>query len=272
MADQVEIWGLGLMGLSLAVGLMQSGQAFTVYGLDASAAACKHAAAQGVQIGRAPRPRWVVLAVPPLAVGGVLATATAHLEPGTVVTDLTSVKHRVLPELAALPPELKVASSHPMAGRERGGSHNFQAHLYADRIWALIPVPGRESPEAEMRALVEPLGARVVTVPAARHDRLAARTSHLPYLSALALTAVAHGDQDTPTLMGPGFLGATRTAAAPPELWSQILDANRDELVSALHDYVAELSNWEAALSSMPTELLQSRIQAIQQMRSGWQP
>ncbi len=270
MSDQVEIWGLGLMGLSLAAGLMQSDQAFTVYGMDSSAAARTHAAAQGVHIGRAPRPRWVVLAVPPLAVVPVLAAATARLEPGTVVTDLSSVKQHVLPALAALPRQLRVASSHPMTGRERGGSQNFQATLYADRIWALIPVPGRESPEAEMRALVEPLGARLLTVPASRHDRLAARTSHLPYLSALALTAVAHGDRDTPTLMGPGFLGATRTAAAPPELWSEILDANRDELLAALRDYVAELTTWEAALSSMPTDHLRTRIQAIQEMRTRW--
>lgn len=270
MSDQVEIWGLGLMGLSLAVGLMRSEQEFTVYGMDSSAAARAHAARRGVRIGPAPRPRWVVLAVPPAAVAPVLATATARLQPGTVVTDLTSVKHHVLPELAALPSSLRVASSHPMTGRERGGGQNFQATLYADRIWALIPVPGRESPEAEMRALVEPLGARLVTVPAARHDRLVARTSHLPYLSALALSAVAHGDPDAPTLMGPGFLGATRTAAAPPALWSEILDANRDELVAALHDYVVELTAWETALSSLSTEHLRTRIQTIRQMRTGW--
>ncbi len=270
MGGQVEIWGLGLMGLSLAVGLMQSEGAFTVYGMDSSADACEHAARQGVHIGPAPRPRWVVMAVPPLAVASALSAATPRLEPGTVVTDLTSAKYHVLPALAALPPQLRVVSSHPMTGRERGGGRNFQANLYADRTWALIPVPGRPCPEEEMRALVEPLGARVLTVPASRHDRLAARTSHLPYLSALALTAVASRDPDAASLMGPGFLGATRTAAAPPDLWSEILDANRDELLSALHDYLAELATWEEALSSMPPDHLRTRIQAIQEIRTHW--
>ncbi len=268
--DQVEIWGLGLMGLSLAAGLLQANTGLAVYGVDANPAAEAYARRQGVRIGRAPHPRWVVVAVPPQAVADVLSAATPRLAPGTVVTDITSVKHHVLPALAALPGHLEVASSHPMTGRERGGGINFQPDLYRDRVWALIPVPGRPSPEGPLRALVEPLGARVVTLPAARHDRLAARTSHLPYVSALALTNLAREDRDTEHLMGPGFLGATRTAAAPPELWSEILDANREELLAALHDYVAELTTWEAALSSLPIDQLRTRIQAIQAVRMGW--
>jgi prephenate dehydrogenase len=264
----VEVWGLGLMGLSLATALLQSGRGFRVYGVDRSSAVERFAARQGVTIGRAPVPGWVVLAVPPSAVASVVAEVAPGLPDGTVITDVTSVKGQVLPKLAALPRALCVVSSHPMAGRERGGAASFDPDLYRGRPWALIPVPGHPVPESAMRDLVEPVGARLITVPSSRHDRLAAVTSHLPYLSALALTAVAGRESDSADLVGPSFLGATRTAGSPPELWSEILSANRAEVLAALRAYRTELAEWEALLASESTDPLRERIGAVQALRA----
>jgi len=261
---EVEIWGLGLMGLSLAAGLLASDAPFTVYGRDQSPAAEAFAAKHGVHIGRAPHPGWIVIAVPPAAVRSVLAQITIPVSSTTVITDLTSVKNHVLPLLASLPAHCSVVSSHPMAGREHGGGVNFRRDLYAGRPWALVPVPGHPIPMDAMRRLVEPLGAHLSPVSGEGHDRTVARTSHLPYLSALALSAVAAGQPDQTALTGPGFLSATRTAAGPPDLWSEILASNRREVRAALQEYIAELEAWDALLIEDSTEPVRQRIAQVQ--------
>lgn len=266
MMPTVQIWGLGLMGLSLATGLLDHG--FEVYGRDRAPEAERFAARQGVRIGRAAEPRWCVIAVPPEAVADVVEEVAPSLTEATVLTDLTSVKGPVLPHLARLPGRLPVVSSHPMAGNEQGGRENFRPTLHQDRLWALIPVEGHAVPWDAMRELVEPLGARLTTLPARDHDRIAAFTSHLPYLSALALSSVLERLPDSGrALLGPGFLSATRTAVAPSELWSQILLANHESVREALAALQGELAAWDQALEQASRPALEERIEAIRARR-----
>jgi prephenate dehydrogenase len=262
----VQIWGLGLMGLSLATGLIEAG--FTVYGRDIDPDAEGFAAGEGVHIGLAPHPGWCVIAVPPEAFAGVLDEAMGHVAPDTVITDVTSVKGPVLPCLAMLPPMQPVVSSHPMAGNEQGGYRNFRRDLYRDRVWALIAVDHHPVPWRAMESLVRPLGARLTTLPAAEHDRIAAFTSHLPYLSALALSSVLERLPDQGrSLLGPGFLGATRTAMAPSGLWSQILAANHESVREALHALQQELAAWDEALAHASRPALEARIERVRRGR-----
>lgn len=262
----VQVWGLGLMGLSLATGLIDAG--FVVYGRDIDPEAESFAAREGVHIGIAPDPGWCVIAVPPGAVAGVLAEAVAHIAPDTVVTDVTSVKGPVLPHLGRLPATLSVVSSHPMAGNEQGGYRHFRRDLYRDRVWALIAVDGRPVPWDAMARLVTPLGARLTALPADAHDRTAAFTSHLPYLSALALSSLLDRLPDGGrALLGPGFLGATRTAMAPSALWSQILSANQESVREALAALRQELAQWEQALAEAPAPVLEQRIEEVRARR-----
>ena len=262
----VQIWGLGLMGLSLATALVAAG--FRVFGRDADPEAESFAMAQGVHIGVVESPGWCVIAVPPDAVAGALSDALGHLAPDTVVTDLTSVKGSILPRLAELPPTMPVVSSHPMAGNEQGGRLHFRPDLFRERLWALIPVPGRPVPWGAMAALVGPLGVQLTIVEGDHHDRIAAVTSHLPYVSALALSSLLGSLPDEGRgLLGPGFLGATRTAQAPSALWAEILMANRESVSDALRALRRELRGWERALESGSGPDLFRRIEAVRTRR-----
>ena len=88
-------------------------------------------------------------------------------------------------------------------------------------------------------------GARVVTMSPERHDRLAARVSHLPHAIAVALMRAALRDPSAAKLVAGSFLDATRVSASSPELWRGIFSANRAEVAAA----VAEFSHELAALS-----------------------
>ncbi|MCL8209179.1 MAG: prephenate dehydrogenase/arogenate dehydrogenase family protein [Actinomycetia bacterium] len=265
---QVEIVGLGLMGLSLALALVAAG--YVVYGRDRDPAAERFAGERGVHVGAAPAPACLVVAVPPDAVAEVVAARGATLPDGCVVTDLASVKGPVLPALAALEARLRPVSCHPMAGTEQQGPRAARADLYQGQPWAVVPVPGRPVPWDVLTPLVAAAGGRPVTVPAALHDRLVAYTSHLPYVLALALMGtLEQAPKGWRDLVGPGLVSATRTAGSPPGLWRQILGANRGAVLEALGAFRREVEAWEQILREDP-DSLEARITTLQERRRTW--
>jgi prephenate dehydrogenase len=81
---------------------------------------------------------------------------------------------------------------------------------------------------------------------AEEHDRAMALTSHLPHVAAAALALTV--PEALFRLSGTGLLDTTRLAGGDPELWRQILSTNRDNALSALEQYGANLAALHAAL------------------------
>ncbi|HUY53530.1 MAG TPA: prephenate dehydrogenase dimerization domain-containing protein, partial [Candidatus Nanopelagicaceae bacterium] len=119
--------------------------------------------------------------------------------------------------------------------------------------FVLTPVGDDAHALALATRLVESLGALPVTMAAAVHDRVVARSSHLPHLVAGTLARVSRGsglvDPSARALLGPGFRGATRLAESDPEMVASFLIANTAEVTSALEEMVAELTRLAEALS-----------------------
>ena len=78
-----------------------------------------------------------------------------------------------------------------------------------------------------------------------RHDRLVAFVSHLPQVASTSLMGLAAteeaGEPDLLLLAAGGFRDLTRLAASNPRLWSEILLANRDQIVAAIDLFVGRL-------------------------------
>ncbi|MDR1145659.1 MAG: prephenate dehydrogenase/arogenate dehydrogenase family protein [Verrucomicrobiales bacterium] len=181
----------------------------------------------------------VILCTPVHAMRGVVEELLPALAPSAIVTDVGSVK---APVHAALAPLLAGRAhwigSHPMAGAEQSGLAAARDNLFADTVTILTPAPDADRDAvARLRDFWATLGARALTLTPARHDELVAEISHLPHL--LAALLVSTVSDDSLPLAGPGFRDATRIAASPPELWSEILQTNRAATISALEKFQA---------------------------------
>ena len=84
---------------------------------------------------------------------------------------------------------------------------------------------------------------------AAEHDGVVATISHLPHLIAFAvMNAVASGHPRALDFAGSGFRDFTRIAASHPEMWRDIVLANRERIQSALDATVSELQNFRSVM------------------------
>jgi prephenate dehydrogenase len=249
LVGRMTVAGVGLIGGSLAAAARAAGLVGEVLGFGRTAENLAVARARGLidrivtDDAAAADADLVVLAVPVSTCPGLAARFRAHARPGTVVTDVGSVKVSLVTALeAAWSDPGRVVGAHPIAGSEASGAAAAQADLFRDRLCILTPTAHTTSDALGLvRALWEGVGARVEEMDAVTHDALLARVSHLPHLLAYALVgAVATRRVDGRRLLdyaGTGFLDATRIAASPAEVWRDIVLANGPALAEALGEF-----------------------------------
>ena len=272
---RVTIIGLGLMGGSLAMALQEKSDSI-ITGIDASPEVMREAENRGVIHQSAPNLKaavedaaLVVLAVPVGAYSKIIQEIGVSLREGTVVTDLGSVKNPALTAAASLPEPGLFIGGHPLAGSEKGGLAAATPYLFENAYYFLTP--NEDTPEQlmnRMKTWVSTLGAFPIMVSATVHDRILARTSHFPHITASLLTAViAEEDEMMVPFTGSGFRDTTRIASGNPYMWEEILYLNREELNDCLRKLEVKVKEMRQALRREDRQWMLNFLQNSKQFR-----
>jgi prephenate dehydrogenase len=276
---RLTVAGVGLIGGSLAAATRAGRVAGEVLGFGRSERSLETARTRGLvdRVTRDAREAAaadvIVLAAPLAACAGIAAALAPHARPGTVLTDVGSVKAVPLAELEAAWARVgPVVGAHPIAGAETAGPGAARADLFRGRVCILTPTPTTDAAAlARVRSLWEAVGARVEEMPATVHDELLARVSHLPHLVAWALVGVAGRARpaggDPLDYAGSGFRDTTRIAASPATLWAEILLANRAPLARGLAELRAELAELERLVAAGDADALARALEAARALR-----
>jgi prephenate dehydrogenase len=105
------------------------------------------------------------------------------------------------------------------------------------------------------------------------HDAAFAAVSHLPHLLAFAyFSAVVNqpAGKDFLSLAGPGFRDFTRIAASNPEMWRDILVANREEVLKQSTRFRQALEALEHVMRTGNADALEGLIRGAADGRSNW--
>ena len=250
MFRTMVIAGVGLIGGSLALAARERGLVERVVGYGRNERTLRRAKKIGILDAWFPRPEefpedadFLVLATPVSAIAPLTRSFLPRLDPGCLVSDVGSVKRRVVADMERL---LKGAApfvgAHPIAGSDQWGPDAARADLFARRRCIITPTP-KSDPRAvkRLRAFWRGLGARVELMDAALHDRVLGVVSHLPHVAATALVNALErsraGSLDLAGYCGSGFRDSTRIASGRPELWRDICLLNREAVLKALREY-----------------------------------
>lgn len=258
---KVVVFGLGLMGGSLALALLRQPD-FEVVGLDPSAAARRLARRAGIAVAEsAPAADLAVLAAPIPALPGLLAGLRGWRGK---VTDMASTKASVMGWAARA--GIDLVGGHPMCGSERSGFAAADPDLFQGATWVLT----RE--DATVVHLVRAVGARPLFMEPERHDRLAAKASHLAYLASVAyVLATSEGDdwEGVKQLAASGYRDVSRLAAGDPDLYRPILESNREAVLDALTALAEKLDAIRSRLETGGGEL-RDLLSAAKLARDEW--
>lgn len=263
--SKVGIFGIGLLGGSVALGLRERFLAEEIHAYDPDPQALEDALAlQVVDKVHTSLGSWIgeldlgVLAAPM----GVLVSEGQKLagfsSPHTLWIDVGSVKLPVVEALTGFLPNF--VGSHPMAGSEKAGVEAAHAGLLQNAVWVITPTPSTPAPAlATLHELVQNLGAYPLEISPELHDRLVARISHLPYLLAVGLNRLVAKDPHQDLLMflaAGGFRDLTRVASGSPRMSRDMLVANKEALRLAVEDLRSVMLELENLLDA-PENLLE---------------
>lgn len=265
----IGVVGLGLIGGSLALDLRAQG--LRVQALVHRQATAERARQRGLadQVGTDPAVladcALVVLALPLDRLLDPSAELLAAIPPGAVVTDVGSVKGRVLDRWGQWP---RFVASHPMAGTAQAGVEAGLTGLFAGRPWVATPTDATD-PEAlaVVRGLAEAVDARWIECPAADHDQAVALISHLPVLLGAALIEAAGPVPLARLLASSGFADTSRVGGGNPELGSLMARYNREALLAALARYRTSLDGLEQQVRVGDWPGLEQRLSQAQALR-----
>jgi len=279
---KVCIIGIGLLGGSLGQALRRRKLARQVVGCARRQATVAEARRAGAVDSATLDPAeavadadLVVLCTPIAQMRSTLVKLLPHLKRGAVVTDVGSVKGRVVRELESLAARAGgcFVGSHPMAGSERMGVTSARADLYAGAV--CVVTPSRRSNRNAVRAvegLWKSVGSRVLRLSPSAHDRLVARSSHLPHLVAAQLVnhTLGSGSATQSLLCATGFRDTTRVASGSPEMWRDIALANRVNLAKSLGAFIRELRALQRRVKSGDEKALARFFEQAKRRRDGW--
>ena len=247
----ISIMGLGLMGASLAMALRKRGYAGRLVAYARKAETRAEALARGIVDAAFDDPdpaaneaSLVVLCAPIRACADLAADIAPLLKPGALVTDVGSTKGWLCRQMAGILPPGVFVGSHPIAGSEKQGLQAASADLYENALTVVASHPDTPEEAAERVAeLWKSAGARVCRMEPEDHDRLLARTSHLPHVAAAALAKAIGRDsaEKVGTFCGTGFYDSTRVASGSIAMWHDILMTNAPAVAEELRAFKAEV-------------------------------
>ena len=258
----VGIFGLGLMGGSMALGL--KGHCRALIGFDSDPATLELALSKNIidqaesfAPSRAERSDSeveagvmvdvLILATPVPSILNLIQQLPSLISSPCIVMDIGSTKRDILQAMSSLSENFDPIGGHPICGKEKLGLENADANLYQNAPFVITSLERTtERAKSAAQQIISAIGANLIEMTAEEHDCILASTSHLPFLLSSALARST--PQDFASLIGPGFRSTSRLAGTPSHMMMGILKSNRDNVLKVIQSFRHSLVELESAL------------------------
>ncbi len=243
--SKIAIIGVGLIGGSIALGLKKHfGSKITILGSCNSPRRAKLAVKLRIidhylaRLESLPKDTGLVILASPISVNlNLLKTLQKISLSEATIIDVGSTKQSI----SELSIDLSITSflgTHPMAGSEFTGFESANPHLFINKPWVICPsTHTRKDDFAIVQELVKILGARPILMNPKQHDQVSLWASHIPLILASMLINAANKDknwEEVATIASSGFRDTTRLGSSDPQLKTDIIFTNKENIRKAL--------------------------------------
>jgi prephenate dehydrogenase len=252
---KISIIGLGLIGGSIAKALKNSGRNFQISAYDKSLVLNKAKEQKVIDtILQEPKDAInsdIIFLCLPLELNlEYFKSLSPLLNEDSIITDVSGIKLVFQKEWEQISSKGIYIGGHPMTGKEQGGFDNSDPLLFENSVYIVTENLTENILMNEFKTIIEILGANILVIPAKQHDVIAASVSHLPQLLAVTLVNTASLKTDEYNfldLAAGGFRDLTRIAASDFNIWDEVIQKNKTQILTAIDEFAYELNivkNW----------------------------
>ncbi|MBX7172401.1 MAG: prephenate dehydrogenase [Pyrinomonadaceae bacterium] len=249
---RIAIFGIGLIGGSLAKSLRESNFASEIIGVENSQAHAEKALELGLvdrvesKENAIAEADLIILTVPVNALIDELKYVLERIKPHQIVTDCGSTKGVIIDGVRNAANRNRYVASHPMAGTEYSGPTAAISGLFNGKICIFCDVENSDSDAVEtVEKMYRAIGMDIKQMESHQHDIHAAYISHISHISSFVLAAtVLEKEKDEEAIFemaGGGFESTVRLAKSSPNTWSPIFQQNKAYLLEAIDTYIEKM-------------------------------
>ena len=205
----------------------------------------------------------IIVGIPVAAYREVFKKICNHIKPGTIITDVGSVKKEVINSVKKyIPKNVDFVPGHPIAGTENSGPESGFAGLFKNG-WCIL-TPNKNTSKKSVKIIKymwQLAGMKVDVMDSNYHDEVLAITSHIPHIIAYSIVGTVTNLQTTIKkevikYAASGFRDFTRIAASDPIMWRDIILYNRQSILKMLNLFKKDLSKLEYAIENNDEKFL----------------
>ena len=248
---KVGIVGLGLIGGSIGLKLKDLYDDITIYGYDIddnSVSYCLKNKIIDVKFDEEfiSEFDFIFLAIPVESIKNQLSDYLNKTSDKTLIIDLGSTKFQICNSVENHQNRKNYLAAHPIAGTEFSGPNSAKKDLFNDKVMILCDTE-KTDPNLLFYAkkIIKSLGMSIKTMNSKEHDKHIAYVSHLSHISSFMLGKTVMDKEDDEhaiyNMAGSGFESTVRLAKSSPEMWTDIFEDNKENIIKSLDDYIENL-------------------------------
>jgi len=273
---KIHIVGLGLLGGSFGLGARLKFPELIITGTDANPQNLKDALTLGIITEVKDKPDAdtdiVILATPADTLGDLLLKTLDQVGEDTLVFDVGSTKANLTALLANHPKRRQYLAAHPIAGTEYSGPKAAFAELLDRKVMIICELEKTDLHLKEKAyKLFDALNLKLRFMDPGEHDRHLAFVSHLSHISSFMLGKTVlqkmADEKNIFDMAGSGFASTVRLAKSSPAMWAPILTENKENILSAMDGYIANLTAFRNKIEAGDNKGLYEEMAEINKIR-----
>jgi len=259
----IGVIGLGLIGGSLARAYKRAGAA--VYGYDTNHLTTDFVKLAGSIDEELTKENMndcdcIFIAIPPSRALDWLKENAPLLQRSTTVIDCCGVKRAIcsLAEELMKETELSFVGGHPMAGVQGWGFKKSSEVMFDGSTFAIVSLDKNNIELlSKVKNIIKMAGfTELIVMSAEEHDEVIAFTSQLSHIVASSFIQSDTLLLSEKTIAGGSFRDMTRVAMMDENMWSGLMQENRDNLIREIRNLISELQKYLSALENSDTDRL----------------
>lgn len=273
---KLHIVGLGLLGGSFALAAKNKFPDSLITGTDANEKNLQDALNLGIinEVKDTPDADTdiVILATPADTLGDLLLQTLDQITENTLVFDVGSTKAKLCTLVTDHPKRSQYLAAHPIAGTEYSGPKAASTGLLERKVLIICELEKTDlNLKEKAYELFDALNIKLRFMDPEEHDRHLAFVSHLSHITSFMLGKTVlqkmEDEKNIFDMAGSGFASTVRLAKSSPAMWAPIFTENKDNILSAMDGYIANLSAFRDKIAASDGKGLTDDMTEINKIR-----
>ena len=278
MKKKIYVIGVGLIGGSFAIDMRKLFPKSTIIGIDKSEIHLQKPLDlklidETSELSKINNPDIIVISVPVKSILNILPIVLKSVNNNSLVIDFGSTKKSICQIVKDHPNRQNFLATHPITGTEFSGPTAAHEGLFEGKNIIICDKDKTDKSILELALKIFNLmKMKIGYMDSYSHDKHIAYVSHLSHISSFMLGKTVMDEEKNEKnifdMAGSGFESTVRLAKSSPEMWTDIFEDNKKNIIKSLDDYIENLAHINSLIKKDRFDEVESQLKSTNYIKT----